>query len=165
MGGDKTPEEREAAAAAVKKLMTESEAKIKDLLGKEDYARVKSYEDSQLERQQIKAFSTSLATKDLNLDEATEAKLMDVMYQEREKFPFASSYVDQQNPDITRFTPENSERFNDEYTSLNESIASRAAGILSPQQLEVFRESQTQQVNMIKMHMEMGAKMFGAEQK
>ena len=165
MGADKTPEERKAAAAAVKKLMEESEAKIKDLLGKEDYAKVQSYEGSQLERMQLKTFSGNLASKDLNMDEATEAKLMDVMYQEREKFPFASNYVDQQNPDITRFTAENSARFNEEYTSLNESIANRAAGILTAPQLEVFRESQTQQVNMIKMQMEMGARMFGGEQK
>ncbi len=165
MGADKTPEERKAAAAAVKKLMEESEAKIKDLLGKEDYAKVQRYEDSQLERMQLKTFSGNLASKDLNMDEATEAKLMDVMYQEREKFPFASNYVDQQNPDITRFTEENSARFNDEYTKLNESIANRAAGVLTPQQLEVFRESLTQQTNMIKMQMEMGAKMFGAAEK
>ena len=114
---------------------------------------------------QLKTFSGNLASKDLNMDEATEAKLMDVMYQERTKFPFASNYVDQQNPDITRFSGENTERFNDEYTQLNESIASRAAGILTPQQLEVFRESQAQQMNMIKMQMEMGAKMFGAVEK
>ena len=161
MGGDKTPEERKAAAAEVKKLMEESEAKIKALLGPEDFAKVKRYEDSQLERMQLKTFSGNLASKDLNMDETTEAKLMDVMYQEREKFPFASDYVDQQNPDISRFTTENSARFNDEYTKLNENIASRAAGVLSAPQLEVFRESLDQQANMIKMQMEMGAKMFG----
>lgn len=165
MGGDKTPEEKKAAAAAVKKLMEESEAKIKDLISEEDYAKVKRYEDSQLERLQLKTFSGNLAAKDLNMDEATEAKLMDVMYQEREKFPFASSYVDQQNPDITRFTGENTERFNNEYTKLNEGIANRAAGILTGPQLEVFRESQTQQMNMVKMQLEMGARMFSGEQK
>ena len=165
MSGDKTPEERKQAAAEVKKLMEESEAKIKELLGAEEYAKVKRYEDSQLERMQLKTFSGNLAAKDLNMDEATEAKLMDVMYQERNKFPFASNYVDQQNPDISRFTAENSERFNEEYGSLNQSIATRAADILTPQQLEVFRESQMQQMNMIKMQMEMGAKMFGADQK
>ena len=165
MGADKTPEQRKEAAAAVQKLMLESDAKIKELLGADDLAKVKRYEDSQLERMQLKTFSGNLTSKDLNMDETTEAKLMDLMYQERTKFPFASSYVDQQNPDISRFTPENSERFNKEYTTLNENIASRASGILTPPQLEVFRQSQTQQENMIKMRMEMGAKMFGAEQK
>ena len=71
--------------------------------------------------------------------------VMEGMYQERTKFPFASNYVDQQNPDISRFTPENSERFSKEYTTLNDNIASRASGILTPPQLEVFRQSQTQQ--------------------
>ena len=165
MGADKTPEQRKEAAAAVKKIMEESDAKIKELIGAEDLAKVKRYEDSQLERMQLQTFSGNLKSKDLAIDEATEAKLMDVMYQERTKFPFASSYVDQQNPDITRFTPENSERFNQEYTSLNRNIAGRAAEILSPAQLEVFRESQTQQENMIKMQMEMGARMFGTDKK
>ena len=165
MGADKTPEERKAAAAAVKKMMEESEVKIKDLLGKEDFEKVKRYEDSQMERMQLKTFSGMLASKDLNIDEPTEAKLMDAMYQERTKFPFASNYVDQQNPDISRFTAENTERFQEEYGKLNESIATRAAGILSGPQLEVFRESQTQQMNMVKMQMEMGAKMFGAVEK
>lgn len=165
MGADKTPEQRKEAAAAVKKLMEESDAKIKELLGSEDLAKVKRYEDSQLERMQLQTFSGNLKSKDLSIDEATETKLMDIMYQERTKFPFASSYVDQQNPDITRFTAENSERFNTEYSTLNGNIADRAGGILTPQQLEVFRESQIQQANMIKMQMEMGARMFGADQK
>jgi hypothetical protein len=161
MGGDKSPEERKAAAEEVKKLVDETDTKIKDLLGQEDYDKVKRYEDSQMERMQLKTFTGMLTSKDLSLDEATESKLMDAMFQERTKFPFASDYIDQQNPDISRFTPENTERFNEEYTQLNDRIAKRAESILSPQQFEVFRESQTQQVNMIKMQMEMGARMFG----
>jgi hypothetical protein len=106
-----------------------------------------------------------LTSKELAMDEGTEAKLMDVMYQEREKFPFASSYVDQRNPDIGRFTAENSARFNEEYGQLNERIVSRAAGILTAPQLEVFRQSQEQQMNMVKMQMEMGARMFGGKGK
>jgi hypothetical protein len=90
---------------------------------------------------------------------------MDAMYQEREKFPFASSYVDQRNPDITRFTAENTVRFNEEYSQLNEKVATRAAAILTPAQLEIFRQSQEQQMNMVKMQMEMGARMFGGKEK
>ena len=43
--------------------------------------------------------------------------------------------------------------------------AKRAEGILTAPQLEVFRESQTQQMNMVKMQMEWGAKMFGGDGK
>ncbi len=165
MGGDTTAEERKLAAEEVKAKTAEVEQQIKDLLGKEDYDKVKRYEGSTLERMQLKTFNSMLTSKELAMDEGTEAKLMDVMYQEREKFPFASSYVDQQNPDIGRFTAENSTRFNEEYGQLNERIVSRAAGILTASQLEVFRQSQEQQMNMIKMQMEMGARMFGGKDK
>lgn len=163
MGGEKTAEEKKAASAEVKTKIDEVESKIKDLLAKEDYDKVKRYEDSQMERMQLKSFTGMLTSKDMALDEAAETKLMDAMYQEREKFPFASKFVDQQNPDISRFTPENGERFQEEYGQLNENIARRARSILSAPQLEVFRESQTQQMNMVKMQMEWGAKMFGGD--
>lgn len=165
MSGDKTAEEKKAAGEEVKAKTEEIEKKIKDLLGQEDYDRVKRYEDSTMERMQIKTFSNMLATKDLTLDEATETKLMDAMYQEREKFPFAKNFVDQHNPDISRFTAENAAKFGEEYAQLNQKIAERATGILSPAQLEVFRQSQEQHVNMTKMQMEMGAKMFGGGDK
>jgi hypothetical protein len=165
MDGTKTAEDKKRAAEEVKAKTAEVEQQIKDLLGKEDYDKVKRYEDSTLERMQLKTFNNMLTSKELAMDEGTEAKLMDVMYQEREKFPFASSYVDQRNPDIGRFTAENSARFNEEYGQLNERIVSRAAGILTAPQLEVFRQSQEQQMNMVKMQMEMGARMFGGKGK
>jgi len=164
MGGDTTAEEKKAAGEDMKKRVTEAEGKIKELLGQADYDKVKRYEDSQLERMQLTSFTGMLASKDLSLDEAAESKLMDAMFQEREKVPFASKFIDQQNLDMTRFTPENTERFHQEYERLNESIAKRAQGILTAQQLEVFRESQTQQMNMIKMQMEWGKKMFGGDE-
>jgi hypothetical protein len=164
MGGDKSAEERKAASEEVKKKVEETDAKIRELLGQEEYDRVKRYEDSQMERMQLKAFTGMLASKDAGaLDEEAETKLMDAMYQERQKFPFASNFADQQNPDISRFTAENAERFKQEYAQLNERIAKRAEGILTAPQLEVFRESQTQQMNMVSMQMEWGSKMFGAD--
>ncbi|HWB05950.1 MAG TPA: hypothetical protein VG796_23210 [Verrucomicrobiales bacterium] len=165
MAGDKTKEEKKAAAEEVKTKVAEIEQQIKDLLGKEDYDKVKRYEDSTMERMQLKTFNNMLTSKELGMDEATEAKLMDAMYQERQKFPFASSYIDQRNTDLARFTEENTERFHQEYGQLNEKIAARASSILSPAQLEIFRQSQEQQVNMVKMQMEMGAKMFGVKDK
>jgi hypothetical protein len=161
MDGNKTAEDRKAAAAEVKAKMAELDGQIKDLLGKEDYEKLTRYEDSTLERQQLTAFATMLKSKDMNLDESTEARLMDVMYKEREKFPFVGSYMDHTNPDILRFTVENSARFSSEYGQLNESIAKQAASLLPAEQLEVFRESQEHQMNAINMQLGVAARMFG----
>jgi len=160
MDGTKTAEDRKAAAAEVKAKIAELDGQIKDLLGKEDYEKVTRYEDSTLEREQLTAFGTMLTSKDMRLGESTEATLMDVMYKEREKFPFVSSYLDHRNPDISRFTAENSARFSNEYAQLNESIAKQAAGLLPAEQLGVFRESQEQQMNAINMQLGVAVRMF-----
>jgi hypothetical protein len=160
MDGPKTAEDRKAATAEVKAKFTEVDGQIKELLGKEDYGTLTRYEDSILERQQLKAFDTMLTSKDMRLDESTEGRLMDVMHKEREKFPFASRYMDLTNPDISRFTAENMARFSDEYARLNESIAKQAAGFLPSEQLELFRDSQEQQKNTINMQLGVAAKMF-----
>jgi hypothetical protein len=166
MDGNKTAEDRKAAAAEVKAKMAELDGQIKDLLGKEDYEKMTRYEDSTLERQQLTAFDTMLKSKDMRLDESTEARLMDVMYREREKFPFIGSYMDHRNPDILRFTVENSARFSSEYAQVNESIAKQAASLLPAEQLEVFRESQEHQMNAINMELGVAARMFsGADNK
>jgi len=158
--GPRTAEDWKAATAEVKAKFTELDGQIKELLGKEDYETSTRYEDSILERQQLKAFDTMLTSKDMRLDESAEARLMDVMYKEREKFPFASRYMDLTNPDISRFTAENMARFSDEYARLNESIAKQAASLLPAEQLEVFRDSQEQQKNTINMQLGVAARMF-----
>jgi hypothetical protein len=95
------------------------------------------------------------------MDEATETKLMDAMYDERKNFPFASDFGNQQNTDMTRFTPENINRFGEEYSQFSQGVVKRAEGILTAPQLEVFRQSQEQMATMTKMHIEMAGKMFG----
>lgn len=160
MDGHKTAEDLKAATAEVKAKFTELDGQIKDLLGKEDYGTLTRYEGSILERQQLKAFETMLTSRDIRLDESTETRLMDVMYKEREKFPFAGSFMDLTNPDISRFTAGNMARFSEEYARLNESIAKQAAGFLPSEQLEIFRESQEQQKNTINMQLGVAARMF-----
>lgn len=161
MGSKKTPEEMKEISSKLAAQTKEMDDKIKDLIGEEDFNKVKRYEDSTNERMQIKTFSTMLASKNLEMDEATESKLMDAMYDERKNFPFASNFSNQQNTDMMRFTPENMTRFGEEYGQLSQSVVKRAEGILSAPQLELFRQSQEQTATMTKMHIEMAGKMFG----
>jgi hypothetical protein len=140
MDGNKTTADRKAAAADVLAKMAELDGQIKELLGKEEYEKMTRYEQSTLERQQLAAFDTMLKSKDMRLDESTEARLMDVMYREREKFPFIGTYTDHTNPDILRFTVENSARFSSEYAQLNESIGKQAATLLPAEQLGIPRK-------------------------
>ena len=126
-----------------------------------DFNKLQRFEDSTGERMQLKTFTGMLGSKNLEIDEVTETKLMDAMYDERQKFPFASSFASQQNADMSRFSQENITRFGDEYGKLSDNIVNRASGFLSGPQLEVFKESQTQMQTMVKMQIEMAGKMFG----
>lgn len=161
MGAKKSPEEIKKLSDELIAKTKDYDNKIKDLIGEEDFNKLKRYEDSTNERMQLKTFSGMLASKNLEMDEGTESRLMDVMYQERQKFPFANSFSSQQNPDMSRFSSENIQRFGTEYSQLNQNIVSRAGEVLSAPQLEVFKESQTQMETMVKMHIEMAGKMFG----
>jgi hypothetical protein len=161
LGTKKTPEEIKAASAELVAKNKEMDNKIKALLGEEDFNKVQRYEDSTNERMQLKTFSGMLASKNLEIDEATESRLMDAMYDERKNFPFASEFSSQHNPNMGRFTADNMTRFGEEYGQMSESVVNRAAGILTAPQLEVFKESQTQMATMVQMHIEMAGKMFG----
>jgi len=161
-GEKKTPEELKTITDQLAATTKEMDAKIKDLLGEEDFNKLKRYEDSTTERMQLRTFSSMLASKDLQMDEATETKLMDAMYEERQNFPFASSFSSQQNPDVSRFNPENMTRFGEEYTQLSRNVVKRAETILTAPQFEVFQQSQEQMTNMTRMQLEMASKMFGS---
>ena len=54
-------------------------------------------------------------------------------------------------------------RFSEQQQELRGKILTKAEGILTPDQMEVFRKSQEQQAAMEKMGMQMGLKMMGGE--
>ena len=164
IGSKKTPEEKKEISDKLQAQTKDLDDQIKALIGEEDFNKVRRYEDSTNERMQLKTLNSMLASKNLDMDEATESKLMDAMYDERKHFPFASNFSNQQNTDMMRFTPENMTRFGEEYGQLSQSVVKRAAGILSAPQLEVFQQSQEQTATMTKMHIEMAGKMFGASE-
>jgi hypothetical protein len=164
LGSKKTPEELKAISDELKSKTAALDSQIKGLLGDEDYGQLKRYEDSTNERMHLQTLNSMLASKNIEMDEATESRLMDVMYEERKKLPFINTFTDQQNTDMTRFTPDNLAQFGSQYEQLNQSVVTRAGGILSPAQLEVFQQSQDQMGAMTKMHLDMAAKMFGAQE-
>ena len=164
MGTNKSKDAIKDASATIKAKMDDLNGQIKELIGAEDFSKVVRYESSTAERMQLKTLNDMLVSKNLPLDEGTESKLMDAMYEERQKFAFASDFIDQQNADMSRFTPENLARFGTDYEQLSHRIVTRAQGILSGPQLEVFRQSQEQMASMTKMHLEMAGKMFSSGQ-
>lgn len=160
MSGQKlTPEEQKAQSESLKKAMEDSDTALKDVLG-EDYAKFDKFEKSQPERMQLTSITGQMKDAGVELSPEAESQLMDAMYEERTSFKFDNDMGNQRNFDMSRLTAENLQRYQEQSVILQGKIYDRAAKILSPEQLPVFRKSQESQAALQKMQLEMAAKMF-----
>jgi len=161
MSGSATPEEKKAAAEKMKETTDAYDAKIKELLGDDNYAVYKSFEDTQAERMQVTLFKGSLSGVDQMSDEQ-EDSLIRAMHDERSNFKSTvPGFGDKQSADPSQFTPERITQMLEESAKLQEQYVAKAATILTPSQLEQFKANQKQQQAMQEMGMRMAAKMFG----
>lgn len=162
MGGDKMSQEEQRKKTEEAKAATAvSDKALRELLGEADYAKFESFEKSQPERQQLNMLNSQLKEKGIALSEEAETKLMDVMFQERSNFKYDTDFADQKNFDMDKYNEAGLTRYAEQQKELRGKILSRVEGILTPDQIEVFRRSQEQQAAMEKMGMEMGLKMMG----
>lgn len=164
MNSGATPEEKKAAADRIKEMTAAYDAQAKELLGDENYAIYKSFEETQAERMQVTMFKGSLTGAD-QLSVEQEDSLIRAMHDERSNFKSTiPGFGDKQTPDPSQFTPERITQFLEESARLQEQYVAKAATILTPTQLEQFKANQKQQQAMQEMGMKMAAKMFGQGQ-
>ncbi len=161
MNSSATPEEKKAAADRMKETTAAYDAQLKALLGDENYAVYQSFEATQAERMQVSLFKGSLAAGDQMTDEQ-EDSLVRAMHDARTGFQSsAPGFGDSQSADPAQFTPDRIAKFLEESARLQEQYVAKAAAILTPTQLELFKANQKQQQAMQEMGMKMAAKMFG----
>lgn len=165
MGGQKMSDEEKKKKQEEMKAATDASSKaLKELLGDSDYAKFESFENSQPERLQLSTLNTQLKDKGIGLSEEAESKLMDAMFQERTNFKYDTDFADQKNFDFEKYNEAGLTRYAEQQQELRGRILTKAEGILTADQLEVFRKSQEQQAAMEKMGLEMGLKMMGGKQ-
>lgn len=154
------PEGAKAVREELEAFRQETEEKLKDLLGQERFDQLDRFEKSQPEREQLRAFRSGLDDAGLSLDETTESKLMDLMYQERTEFEWENNLYDSDSTDLDRFRPEAVSRFLEQNRELQAKVLARAAEVLTPEQLEVFRKGQEQQNALTEMNIRMASRMI-----
>ncbi len=161
MNKSATPEERKAAETRMKELTAEYDTQLKALLGDDNYTVYQSFEATQAERMQVSMFKGSLNAGDQMTDEQ-EDNLVRAMHDARNNFQSsAPGFGDKPNADPDQFTPEKIAKLLEDSAKLQEQYVARAAAILTPSQLELFKANQKQQLAMQEMGMKMAAKMFG----
>ena len=162
MNKDVTEAERNGMAKELKEQGEEVDERIKEALGEDNFESYELFIDSMQERQQLSSFKEGLKGEGLNLSYDAEEQLMNAMYETRKEFKFSEDFGtnEQPNPDaLAGMTAESVERMIGETRKLHEEIAGRAAGILSPEQMEHFRASQESQLKMHEMAMRMSLQM------
>jgi len=152
--------DREAASAEYTKFNKESEASLKDLLG-DNYSRFERFEKSAPEREHLKTLNSMLKEKNLTLDEATETKLMDAMYDTRRNFHFDHDLSDTAAVSPNNLSRETVDRYVQQTEELQKQVQAKAKDLLTPEQFDVFVKSQTSQQQMTQLGIQMLRQMSG----
>lgn len=158
-----SPEEKAAAAAALKADTDKAEAALKEKLGP-NYASFEKFEKSAPERQQLKMVKSAFKDKGLDFDETTEAKLMDSLYETRSNWKFEHDYSDPANLSPESLNDEALNRYAEENAKMQESVETKVREFLSPEQFDAFRSAQKQQQEMMQLGLKMSRGMFGGAQ-
>ena len=158
-----SPEEKAAAAAALKAESDKAEATLKEKLGP-NYASFEKFEKSAPERQQLKMVKSAFKDKGLDFDEATEAKLMDSLYETRSNWKFEHDYSDPSNLSPDSLNEEALNRYAEENAKMQEAVETKVREFLSPEQFDAFRSAQKQQQEMMQLGLKMSRGMFGGAQ-
>ena len=152
-----------SASAADKKAATDrltaatadAQAKLKEALGEESYQTFDRYEKSQPEREHLKLLSSMLKDRNLALDEAAESKLMDAMYTERVNFKYDADLSNPRTVSPDALSDESVDRFVEQNTAYQQHVQAKAKDILTPEQFEVFVQSQKSQTEALRMGLQM----------
>ena len=153
-------EERQSASAEYTAFTKESEAKIKELLG-DSYSQFERFEKSQPEREHLKALNSMLKDKNLALDEATETKLMDAMFETRRNFQFDRDLSNAAALSPNDLSREAVDRYVQQTEELQKQVQAKAKEILTAEQFEVFVKSQVNQQQMTQLGIQMLRQMTG----
>ena len=161
MGENLTGPEREALLKKIKEDQDAAKARIKEFLNDEsDYAYYEFYSTTLNERMTANGLNKSLAEKGIPLAPEQEEALVQLMYDERQKIAYEFDYNDQNKFDPTSLTEASVARFLEQQAQLQHNVASSAGTLLTPEQQEIFTQSQEQMRAMQEMGLKMAQQMF-----
>ncbi len=157
-----SPEERMALGRQIGQGIQESNAKIRNFLNNDqDYAYYTDYAKQEPERLEVGMFTQSVG----GLDATTSESLATMLSEERASYPFTVNFYDHSNfgnPAYLNAATIN--KFLDEQTQFQATVAEKAAGLLTPAQQEAFKQNQTAVRQMTKMQLNSIIQLTGAQQ-
>jgi hypothetical protein len=164
--GNLSADDRAALVQQIKDNSDAGDAQIKEFLNNDaDYTQYQTYTQQMPERQEVSTLSSSLAAAGQPLDPSQVDPLVQMMADERANFKFTGDLGNgNSNPDPSKLTGAAIDSYLQQEAQLQSQIADRAASILTPEQLEVFKQNQANQLQMQKVGMSMARQMMGSGQ-
>lgn len=165
MNGSLAPEDRAALGQQIMQGVNDDDAKIHTFLNSDaDYATYQSYSGQETERTEIGMFESSLGD-GTALDPATADSLAGLLSDTRKNFPFTVDFYNKANfanPSVLNTPTVN--KFLDEQVQYQAQVADKAAALLTPAQLQAFKQNQAAMGQMTKMQMSNIVQMSGGGQ-
>ena len=167
MGGSQTNRTEMLNAMSAEHKAFDQE--LKDFLGDARFDQYKDYEKTLTERMQLNQFKQQMAGEATALTDNQTEQLLAIMSEEKSRVSAASgqSFPEpgQSQAAVDAFSSdERLQALLDDQQQVSQRVIERAAGILSPEQLQSFGRFQTNQLQLMRMGMTMARKMFAPEQ-
>jgi len=135
-------------------------------LSPEDKADYQAYSQQEPERLQVGMMETSLANGSEALDPNTADALTNLMSTTRQSFPFTVDFNNESNfGNPALLTSANVNTFLDEQSQYQAQVADKAAQLLTPAQLDAFKQNQAAMLQMTKQKMNSILQMSGGANK
>ena len=142
-----------------------TDAQIRDFFNNDaTYVYYQTYIQQEPERMEVGSLTESLAGANLPLDPAQADALVNLMYQERANFKFTQDFYDQTKISPQSITGPAADTFLQEQAQLQSQIADRAAAILSPDQMTIFRQNQATMRQLMQTNLNMARQLAGGGQ-
>jgi|ERR1041385_1317979 hypothetical protein len=164
MSGESDQARRQEILKNAKDQKNAVDEQIKQFLGDDNYAQFQAYEKSQPERMALNMFKDQQGAGSNALTPDQEAKLIQLMSDQRQNFKFTTDFTDQSKFDgdfASYFTEDRINQFQKEMEQLYQNYSSQAQQILSGPQFEQFEKFLKGQRDLQTLGLKFGMKMFG----
>ncbi len=164
MSGELTEEEKTALMEEVKLAGETTKEEMEEFLNdSEDFDEWEFYEDTVGERMMLSQMDQMLG--DAALSDDTYREVLEIMRDERENFDWSTDLADDEKMDMSseRFSAENIQAHLDDMKTMGEQMDKRMEEILTPEQLEAWRQSGAAMREMQTAQMQQAQQLFGGE--
>jgi hypothetical protein len=142
-----------------------NDAQVRDFFNNDaTYVDYLTYVQQEPERMEVGSLTESLAGANLPLDPAQADALVNLMYQERSNFKFTQDFYDQTKINPQSITGPAADTFLQEQAQLQSQIADRAASILTPDQMTIFRQNQATMRQLMQTNLNLARQLAGGGQ-